>query len=457
MLSVVSNVTRHTKAGTQVLPRKPSFSTQFELDAMKPGSGRREFRDKGAAGLYLVIQPTGRRSWAFRYRFRGRPRKMTIGAYPEVNLAAAREACRDAHIVLAKGKDPGLEKIREREQERDRWKSDRFEMAVEAFIEGYAKKHQRYWRETESILQRIFVKAWRGRLIQEITKIDVNAVLGKLVENGGGVGVNRALGKVSKLFSWLVSKGRLDSSPCVGVDKPVPEVSRERVLTDYESTLVHRAAEQMGYPFGPIVQFLQRSGNRRNEVARMAWKELRGKRWSLPGPRSKNQVGSEVILSRSLWEILEAVPRITTTKEIGGKTVEVPSPFVFTTTGHSAVSGFSKFKARLDKLMLEIARDEAEKRGDNPDLVEIEPWTLHDLRRTMATGLAQLGVAPHLVEAILNHQSGPVTGVAGVYNRHQYEAEKSQALQLWAGFLDELVSEVVHPTGMGLPDEVELA
>jgi integrase len=193
------------------------------------------------------------------------------------------------------------------------------------------------------------------------------------------------------------------------------ERTRARVLSDDELCLVWNGCDKAGWPFGPMVQLLILTGQRRQEVAGALWQEfdLDNKRlWSLPRERVKNGRAHDVPLSDAAIEILEGLPRI---KNKAG--------LVFTTRGDTPVSGFSRAKARLDAKILDLLREEAEEAGRDPEKIEaFDPWTLHDLRRTAASGWARLGVPLEVTEKILNHVSGAFSGVAGVYQRHDYAA-----------------------------------
>jgi integrase len=202
------------------------------------------------------------------------------------------------------------------------------------------------------------------------------------------------------------------------VEPPAPERSRERILTDDEIRRLWKATDVEGWPFGPLVKILLLTGQRLGEVGGMRWDELDldAKMWTLPGERVKNDNKHEVPLSDIVVEILKAQPRIKTTKG-----------FVFTTTRDAAVSGFSRAKDRLDETMAS-------------DGGPIEHWTFHDLRRTLASGMARLGIQLPVIEKILNHTSGTFRGVVGVYQRHSFADEKRAALQAWASFVQSTVS-----------------
>jgi integrase len=207
---------------------------------------------------------------------------------------------------------------------------------------------------------------------------------------------------------------------------PCAEVSRDRVLSEAELRLVLLGSQALETPWREFARLLIYTATRRNEVAAAPWVEFTGlntsdPRWEIPGERTKNGRPLLLPLPLDAARMLDEMPRI------GEKGL------AFTVTGETPVMGFSDAKERLDAAMLAIARKEAAERGEDPEKVQPLPrWTWHDLRRTAATGMAGLGVQPHVIEAVLNHVSGAKAGVAGIYNRHAYFAEKKAALALWA-------------------------
>jgi integrase len=377
--------------------------------ALKPDPARRrEVPDGIISGLYLVVQPSGAKSWALRYRHHGRPRKLTLGKYPGLGLAEARDEARRRLVEVSKGDDPAEDKRAGRLR-----RDDEIEAVVDLFIERYARPKNRSWPETQRIFDRYVLPAWRGRRISEIQRRDVIALLDRLVDRGTPFMANRVLAAVRKLFNWCLDRDLIDVSPVRGVKAPTPEVTRDRVLTDDEIVAVWRACDELGYPFGPNFRLLLLTGQRRDEVANMRWDLIdRDRRsWAIPREMSKNDRAQEVPLAPAALDILDALPRFE------------GSDYVFPAQrgGKGAIQGFSKAKLRLDGLS------------------GVTGWRLHDLRRTAASGMARLNVPPHVVEKVLNHSSGVISGVAAVYNRHGYESEKRQALEAWARHVEHLV------------------
>ena len=388
--------------------------TTRAVETTKPGQERREIPDRHMPGLYLVVQPSGAKSWAVRYRHAGTPRKHTLGAYPAIDLKAARDLASKALRAVAEGRDPAREKIQERAA-----KPDTVETVARQFIERHCKRSNRprTARETQRLLDLHVLPHWRTRLTREITRRDVLDLLDRIVDVGKPIAANRTFSAVRKMFNWAVARDIITASPCAGVKPPTAERSRDRVLSDSELRDVWHAANKVGGPFGALVQLLIVTGQRRDEVAQMRWAEidLDGRPWTLAPARVKNDQPHDVPLSDSAIAILQVLPRI-------------GNEYVLTTNGEAPSSNYAKNKRRLDALL--------------PD--DMPPWRLHDLRRTAASGMARLGVNLPIIEKVLNHSSGSFAGIVGVYQKHTFADEKRQALQNWGAFVDELVSGRSH-------------
>jgi integrase len=392
---------------------------------------RKEIADGLLVGLYLIVQTSGAKSFAVRYRHRGRARKHTLGSYPALDLAAARTSGAQALRAAAMGQDPAADKKTERADE-IRGRRDLFENVARDFIERYAKPRSAAkgrpdaWKETARILglraetdnPNKLVEAagdvmprWRGRKLQEITKRDLNELLDTICDRGASIMANRTLAAIRKLFNWCVARDILRASPCAGIGRPASETSRDRVLTGTELRLIWQAAEIEGYPYGPLVQLLILTGQRLSEVAELRWEELDLEKqvWTLPPERVKNGSRHDVPLSAAAMAVINDLPRIAT-----------PGRFIFTSHGDRPVASFSRAKKRLDAAIGAIVGSEVPAH-----------WTFHDLRRSMASGMARLGVPLPVIEKILNHSSGTFRGVVGVYQRHSYAEEKREALEAW--------------------------
>jgi integrase len=389
--------------------------TQLSLDNIKPGPARREIPDGKEAGLYFVVQPSGATGWALRYRFGRKTRKLTIGSYPEIGLARARAAAARAKGSISDGNDPCAQKKTQRAARRQT--SDTVEKVIEDFVNLYARPQTRDWRETARILAQ-FAKAWEGRRLAEIGKADIHRVLDGIVTRGAPIGANRAFAQLRKMCRWAVSRGIVSASPCDGIDRPSAEKSRDRVLETDELRFMWHAADNLGFPFGPIIKLLILTGQRRSEVGGMEWRELDFDRatWTIPAARSKNRRAHVLPLSPQAVEVIKSLPRFSGSK------------FVFS-PGKTAPSGFSRAKTRADRI---IAKANGE---------PIQPWILHDIRRSVASGMAALGVNLPVIERCLNHVSGSFSGIVGVYQRFDFADEMRAAMERWGRHVEAMASQ----------------
>lgn len=397
--------------------------TVQSVERYKPVPERRlEIPDATLPGFYLVVQPSGAKSWAIRYRIAGKPRKYTIGTYPVFALADARRVARDALQMAALGRDPYLAK-QATAAAAVAAEEDRISRVISLYVERHLKPNgkPRYAEEAEALLRNHVEPRWGSRRIGEVTRKDVVAMTDALTDGGMTAGANRVFSAARAMFNFALQRELIVTTPFLGLKPPVAETSRDRVLTDAEVRLVWRAADVVGFPFGPMVQVLLLTGQRRDEVARMVRSEIADDLWTIPAPRTKNSLEHIVPLSTVAVSLLGTLPRI------AGR-----PGYIFTRTGSAPISDYSSSKGRLDVAMLAIAREDATNAGQDPKAIHVKPWRLHDLRRTCSTGLAKLGQPIHVVEAVLNHRSGSISGVAAVYNRYQYLAEKRSALEAWS-------------------------
>lgn len=398
--------------------------TTKAVEAAKPDPDKRyEVPDPALSGLYLVVQPSGVKSWALRYRFAGKPAKLTLGRWPLMGLAEARAAASDALEKIERGKNPAIEKKATKAAKVEAQLSERDK--IKTLMALYAKRHLASLKSGDVVrreLDRFVVAAWGERDIHDITKRDVIDLLDEIADSGRVVTANRIRAYLSKFLNWCVQRDVLAISPATGVKPVAKETSRDRVLTDDEIRWFWAACEADGFPWGPLGKVLLLTGQRLNEVAQITDGEVRGDLWHLSADRTKNGRAHDVPLPRLARDVLAGVERI------AGR-----QGFIFTTTGNSPVSGFFKARATLADAMEQIA---AKERGEP---VEIPRWTFHDLRRTAATGMARLGIPVRVTEAVLNHVSGTGGGIVAVYQRHDYAEEKRQALEAWAGFVAELI------------------
>ena len=258
--------------------------------------------------------------------------------------------------------------------------------------EEYSRHLRKHW------------KPLHGLAIGSIARTTIAARLREIVKANGPVAADRARSTLSAMFAWAIGEGLAETNPVSGTNRASESMSRERVLSDAEVAAIWKAAPDNDY--GRIVKLLMLTAQRREEIGGLAWSEIDKARKlvALPPDRTKNSRPHEVPMSDAAVAVLESTPP------------RVGRALVFG-IGRGGYSGWSRSKKALDKS------------------AKIAPWTLHDLRRSAATRMADLGVAPHVIEAVLNHVSGHKSGVAGIYNRSTYSDEKRAALDLWASHL----------------------
>jgi len=382
-----------------------------------PENGRLEIADRRLAGLSLRVTRNGVKTFALRTRVNGRLVRVTLGRYPELSLAEARAK---AHEAIAKAR-AGIEIGGGRRSS----EGFAFDAVVRNYIDQQCRRFmkERSCREAERVLSVEFIANWRNRDVRKVTKQDVIAVVNEIftrpqldakkrtVRTERPSAANHAFGHVRAFFNWCVGQGKIEISPCVGLRSPAPKKKRDRVLADDELAAIWRAAESLGYPYGGIVRLLITTVQRRSEVAGLRWEMLdwTERLWRVPGAENKSGREYVVPLSDFALSIIKGVPRI-----------DQRLLFPAQRSDGKVFADWSKSKRRLDELS------------------GVMDWTIHDLRRTGSTNLAKLGVAPHVKERVLNHLTGELGGVAGVYDIYSYLPEKRAALDLWAERIAEI-------------------
>lgn len=364
---------------------------------------RKELWDTQLDGFGVRISETGRKVFFLVYRHGSVKRRKSLGTYPARSLADARQQAFAFKVGLERGEDPaaGAEIKTARAA-----KAKTFVEAVDDYLALYASEHNRPSTQNEKrwLLRNTCGGRWGNKSIGAITKADVVELLDDYVKAGKASGANHLLSRLRTFFRWCIERGLVDADPCDKLRKPGRTKTRERVLSEGETAKIWRATAASIWPYGAIVQLLLLTGQRRNEVVGLRWAEIdaEAKAWTLPKERTKNGLEHRLPLSDKALELIKALPMV-------NETLVFPARGSSTTT----FSGFSKCKAEIDRLS------------------GVTDWTLHDLRRTAATGMAKLNVAPHVIEKILNHVSGSFSGVAGIYNQHDYEAEMREAVGRW--------------------------
>jgi integrase len=405
--------------------------TPLAVKAAKPKRGahgapvRNEIPDRGCSGLYLLVQASGSKSWALRYRFRGIPRKLTLGAVADheapgltnaFTLAGARKAAADARHRVEQGIDPATERRTAKaasEKVAAARAADNVAALAEQFLRLYAKPstRPRTYQQTEDVFRRLVLPAWRSRSVHDVRRRDVIALIDDIAGERGPHMANKTLAVLGRWFAWLVGRDVVAVSPTIGVERPARDVPRERILDDGEIAALWRACGEEGV-FGALARLLLLVGCRRSEAAGMRWSEINEaeRLWALPRERVKNGVPHIIPLSPQALDIVVAQPRF------------VGSDLVFTNNGTKQIGGFGRSKRSLDQRM-KPARQ----------------WVLHDLRRTAASGMQRLGIRTEVVEACLNHRSGAYKGIAGVYQVDPMIEAKRGALQHWGDRVEQIV------------------
>jgi integrase len=399
--------------------------TQAAADRLKaPATGRIEYWDKQCPGFGLRISESGRKTWQVMYRVAGRQVRETIGpaaAFP--NVADARQRARESLQKAAAGINPATEREKKKAHARatlaaaiDRYLAER---------PGDRERHRmsaEYLTETTRTLMKDVRNTPLGeRPLAEITSDEIRQHVRRIARATPSQ-ANHVLVYLRAMLGWAVDEGLIDRNPALSVKLPALRVERERALNDDdEIRLFWLACDQVGYPFGRHAQLSLLTGQRRDEVANATWDELNLDKaiWTLPASRSKNGREHLVHLAPLALEILAAIPR--------------RSRFVFTSGMRGTdvpINGFGASRARIADKMQALSE------------IPIAPWTLHDLRRTAATGMAALGIAPHVVDKILNHSAGKISGVAKIYNRFEYIPERQDALNAWARHIERLIRPV---------------
>jgi integrase len=372
--------------------------TAATVDRVKPpATGQAEYFDKGFPGFALRVSYGGAKSFVFFYRINGRLRRMSLGTYPAISLADARNAWRAARQDVAQGRDPSLTRKRVTSG-----------IVFADVMEDWLKRDQGKNRTVDAV-RRSFAKnvlpVWEHRNVADLSRRDVLDIIDAIVDRGSVITARRVQSQIHRFFRWCVSRGIIETNPAADLEKPGAETKRDRVLADHELVSGWRAAEQLGWPFGAAIQLLILTGARRSEIGCLHWSEIDGELIKLKGERTKNGEPHDIPLSPAATAILESAPRIS------------GSEYIFTTNGKDPIGGWHRVKSKLDAI------------------ASLEPWRIHDLRRTVATGLQKLGLSLQVVEAILGHISGSRSGVVGIYQRHNYADEKRGALRAWGQYV----------------------
>ncbi len=391
--------------------------TDAKLRSFKPpAKGQDEVSDAEVPGLRVRIGTTGTKTFILRKRVAGRIKNITVGRYgPRFGLAEARRKARTLLSDIEAGKVPSALKV----------KATVGSLTIRGMLPAYleSKAHLRSHSEIKRILRSHVVPALGDRLADTVTRGDVTQLLDQLQVEGSASRARAVHAQLSAFYSWALPRlDRLPANPCRDAGRPGKAKARDRVLTDVELAALWRVTDAEPAPWGPALKLLMLTGARRDEVfsADRAEFDQGGLEWTIPAERSKNGLPHLVPLSAPALAAVASVAAVDGSSKL------------FPARGNleAGVSGYSKGMRRI-----RAALDKALERETGPH------WQMHDIRRTVATGMQRIGVRFEVTEAVLNHVSGARSGVAGVYQRHDWKAEKRSALDAWARHLLSLVEK----------------
>ena len=387
-----------TAATTKALSLPPEKTDVIFFDDELPGFGYR--LRQGAGGKLL-------RSWVVQYRRAGGTRRMLIGK-SELNAEQARGEAKKALAKVTMGLDPQGERADRREADRNTLRK-----AVDEFLAVKRRElRPRSYVETARYLTGAYFKPLHTMPLDTVTRRDIAPCILRIARESGNPAATQARAKLSGFFTWAMQMGLAEVNPVIGTREPTHNKARERVLSDDELAAVWRACGDD--EFGKIVKLMILTGCRRQEIGGMRWGEFApdGTSWTLPAARAKNERALTLPMMPMMSHIIDTVPRMAGRDQLFGERAD---------------RGFTKWHTNK--------HDELDRRlGD-----QVQPWNLHDIRRSVATGMANIGVQPHIIEAVLNHYSGHRAGSHGVYNKSPYEREVKAALALWEDHIRTLI------------------
>jgi integrase len=385
------------------------------VENVRPDEARREIADGGCAGLYLLLQPSGHRSWAVRYRVGGRSAKLTIGSWPEVSLLDARVAAAAARKRVKQGEDPAAAK------QDDKIRADAArENTITAVCENYMAMEAKKLRtagQRRSILNRLIYPALGAMPIETVKRSDIVRLLDKIESGAGPRMADVTLGVLRRIFHWHETRTDDWRSPVIrgmGSRQNTVEHRRTRILSDDEIRAVWQATED-NTPFSALVRFALLTSARRREIAGMKRDEIDGDVWTLPASRSKTKTEITRPLSKAALAALEGMPRID------------GCDFIFTSNGITPINSFGDPKRLLDK-----------RSG-------VTGWRLHDLRRSARSLLSRIGVNSDTAEKCLGHSRGDIVER---YDQHKYIDEMQRAFEMLAAQIERIVNP---PEGEVIP------
>lgn len=384
--------------------------TARSVAALKPKPERVYYFDTNLPGFCISVTTKGVKTFSVMYRHGRRLRRYTIGTTDRWSLVAARDEARDALRAAAKGEDPAAQKKEERTAET-------FGELAADYMERWAKKRKKSWREDQRIINRYFLPRFEHIRAADVKRRDVRAML---EEMGETVMANRVLACMRKIYNWAIGVDLVDSNPCLNIPKPARDTSRTRVLSENEIKKIWNGIEQEPLLMSSMYKLRFFAAQRGGEVASMRWVDIAEEEdqvwWTIPAEVAKNGRSHRVPITDGSLRILETLRR---EQSILRNETKRESPFVF-----YAPRGKGHIK-ELQKAAQRIRQNAKLEEDDNG----VNDFRAHDLRRTAASYMTSMGIPRLVVGRILNHAE---PGVTAVYDRHSYDQEKREALELWA-------------------------
>jgi len=368
--------------------------------------------DTAISGFGVRIFPSGKKSYVLSYRHEGKKRLMKVDKCNKITLDEARKKTRRYLGQLAERIDP-LQKKQKSSSKMS------VENIFKDYLQKYAKQKNRSWKETERIFKADILPSIGKKQIHEVKKKDLIKIIDRISDRDAKTMANRTLAHIRKFFNWCHERDLIEVSPALNIPKPTQEITRDRVLANDEIKYLWQACDKEGFPFGDFVKIALLTAQRRNEIFYMRWQDLdiNNAIWTIPKENTKSKRDHSVYLSPLAIQILKSTPHYSPNA----------SGYIFSIDGEKPFNGVTKAKTRLENHIDQIR---AEKNKE-----PMAHWRIHDLRRTAASGMASLQVSPHVIERILNHSSGIISGVAAVYNRYDYGEETKQALTEWSNHI----------------------
>ena len=378
--------------------------TAKKLDALKPiGDRQTDFFDAWLPGFAIRLSPSGRKTFTLLYRYAGKLRRLTIGTYPPLTLADARDRATDALREANKGIiDPVMQKRQAR-------MGESFSDLAQQYLERYAKHKKRSWREDERRINNLLIPEWGTARAKDIARADVRAFLEKLAENAP-IEANRVHALLRKIYNWLLEQDLVETTPCLRLPRPATERQRDRVLSEDEIKILWKALEEEGSLIAATFKLRLTTAQRGGEVLAMKWPDVDFSTgwWTIPGESTKNSLPHRVPLSAQSVRILKKI-----------KETAAHSDWVFPSP---------RGQGRIENVQKAMVRFRTASGVD---------FRAHDLRRTAASHMASMGISRLTIQKILNHVE---RGVTAVYDRHSYDAEKRQALEIWGKKIDVILA-----------------